>query len=72
MSPDIKGIRMTSQRTRDRIAKTLIEMGIQSGHVLDAFSWVRIGRFLSGDSFLSSFPPLCVPFVVFVVCITAL
>ena len=35
MSLDIKGIGMTSQRTRDRLAKTLIELGIQSEPVLD-------------------------------------
>ena len=35
MSLDIKGIGMTSQRTRDRLAKTLVEMGIKSEAVLD-------------------------------------
>ena len=30
MPLDIKGIGMTSQRTRDRLAKTLVEMGIKS------------------------------------------
>ena len=32
---DLEGIGMTSQRTRDRLAQTLIEMGIQSAAVLD-------------------------------------
>ncbi len=35
MPLDIKGIGMTSQRTRDRLAKTLVEMGIKSEAVLD-------------------------------------
>ncbi|SVA91650.1 uncharacterized protein METZ01_LOCUS144504, partial [marine metagenome] len=32
---DLKGIGMTSQRTRDRLAKALVEMGIKSEAVLD-------------------------------------
>ena len=35
MPLDIKGIGMTSQRTRDRLATALIEMGIKSEAVLD-------------------------------------
>ena len=35
MPLDAKGIGMTSQRTRDRLAKTLVEMGIKSEAVLD-------------------------------------
>ena len=35
MPLDVKGIGMTSQRTRDRLAKTLVEMGIKSEAVLD-------------------------------------
>ena len=35
MPLDIKGIGMTSQRTRDRLAKALVEMGIKSEVVLD-------------------------------------
>ena len=35
MQSDFKGIGMTSQRTRDRLAETLIEMGIESEAVLD-------------------------------------
>ena len=35
MPLDIKGIGMTSQRTRDRLAKTLVEMGIKSEAGLD-------------------------------------
>jgi protein-L-isoaspartate(D-aspartate) O-methyltransferase len=35
MQLDLKGIGMTSQRSRNRLAKTLIEMGIQSEPVLD-------------------------------------
>ena len=52
MSPDIKGIGMTSQRTRDRLAKTLIEMGIQSGPVLDVMR--RIPRHFFIDEALES------------------
>jgi protein-L-isoaspartate(D-aspartate) O-methyltransferase len=36
MSVEHYGIGMTSQRTRDRLANTLLDMGIQSGVVLDA------------------------------------
>ncbi len=36
MSAEHHGIGMTSQRTRDRLADTLIDMGIKSGAVLDA------------------------------------
>ena len=35
MPLDLKGIGMTSQRTRDRLAKALVEMGIKSEVVLD-------------------------------------
>ena len=35
MPLDLKGIGMTSQRTRDRLAKALVEMGIKSEAVLD-------------------------------------
>ena len=35
MQSDFKGIGMTSLRTRDRLAETLIEMGIESEAVLD-------------------------------------
>ena len=35
MPLDLDGVGMTSQRTRDRLAKKLIEMGIQSESVLD-------------------------------------
>ena len=36
MSADHSGIGMTSQRTRDRLAETLVDMGIKSLFVLDA------------------------------------
>ena len=35
MQSDLKGIGMTSQRTRDRLAEILLEMGIESEIVLD-------------------------------------
>lgn len=36
MSADLSGIGMTSQRTRDRLANTLVDMGIKSAVILDA------------------------------------
>ena len=35
MNPDLRGIGMTSQRTRDRLISRLVEMGIKSREVLD-------------------------------------
>ena len=52
MSLDIKGIGMTSQRTRDRLATTLTEMGIQSEPVLDVMR--RIPRHFFIDEALES------------------
>ena len=36
MNTEHSGIGMTSQRTRDRLANTLVEMGIQSEAVLES------------------------------------
>ena len=52
MSLDIEGIGMTSQRARDRLAKALIEMGIQSEPILDVIR--KIPRHFFIDEALAS------------------
>jgi protein-L-isoaspartate(D-aspartate) O-methyltransferase len=52
MSADHNGIGMTSQRTRDRLADTLVEMGIKSNAVLDAIR--KTPRHLFVDEALAS------------------
>ena len=52
MSVDHHGIGMTSQRTRDRLANTLVEMGIQSNAVLDVIR--KTPRHLFVDEALAS------------------
>ena len=52
MSVDHHGIGMTSQRTRDRLANTLIDMGIKSNDVLDVIR--KTPRHLFVDEALAS------------------
>ncbi len=52
MSVDYHGIGMTSQRTRDRLANTLVEMGIKSNAVLDVIR--KTPRHLFVDEALAS------------------
>ncbi len=52
MSVDYHGIGMTSQRTRDRVANTLVEMGIKSNAVLDVIR--KTPRHLFVDEALAS------------------
>lgn len=52
MSVDFHGIGMTSQRTRDRLASTLVEMGIKSNAVLDVIR--KTPRHLFVDEALAS------------------
>lgn len=52
MKPDLRGIGMTSQRTRDRLIARLVEMGIKSGEVLDVIK--NTPRHLFVDEALAS------------------
>ena len=52
MQLELEGIGMTSQRARDRLAKKLIEMGIQSEHIIEVIR--RIPRHFFIDEALAS------------------